>query len=603
MARHIMLLFLSDVKVNADGVIESTLYDGVGPAQTTNESAVRFLLQEEYKGESVHLDKMFVFASQLVRNNKIFDRNKKVEYQDAEGHTWTHLEYFKMRMRDMIPAVEDVIDVYSFDEYAPITSAMGMAIDMAERIQAYVRNVPTEEEVILHADCTGGLRHANMMMLDVMRLMQYNRVQIGHVLYSNYNQHMVEVADDIYQFFDLIAGAEEFVRFGSVSGMEKYFVSQAMTPAMVQLLEAMRNFSEEIKLCHRGNFQQAIGNLRIALQKFSTESCAESSIGYRLMRQLQVRIESEYGPLLAEDMDELVPIDWCLSHGYLQQAMTLYTECVPEYLVQAHILYQSEAAHQALSVEVEKDPLQRDENFYLLNVYEPRISDSSYSVQCFFANEMKKIFEGMEGMDVRHHGAGFDVADALERMEQTLRDRQIVLQEEAVWRRRMLALGSVMKNCVMLKDMNALPMEELADIEPILSARREYLCQLKYGGERAQALVAYLHNQASIEELVQWFSDVHLVDKMAEKYPRAVKIHALFAAGMLESRMAEERILAAMERYFIVKQERNDSNHARREVHGVLEKVLFKPHQGISHAEQLRIYMCHGIKELRSLIV
>ena len=35
----------------------------------------------------------------------------------------------------------------------------------------------------------------------------------------------------------------------------------------------------------------------------------------------------------------------------------------------------------------------------------------------------------------------------------------------------------------------------------------------------------------------------------------------------------------------------------------VLEKVLFKPHQGISHAEQLRIYMCHGIKELRSLIV
>ncbi len=102
---------------------------------------------------------------------------------------------------------------------------------MAAKIQKYIQgeDMPAGSKMVLHADCTGGLRHTNMMMLGIMRLLQYNNIEIGMILYSNYKKKKVEEANEIYHFFDLIAGAEEFVRFGSVSAILDYYHNKDVT--------------------------------------------------------------------------------------------------------------------------------------------------------------------------------------------------------------------------------------------------------------------------------------------------------------------------------------------------------------------------------------
>lgn len=95
---------------------------------------------------------------------------------------------------------------------------------MAAKVDAFIAALPNDDSLVLHADCTGGMRNAAMVMMAVLRLMQYDdRVSIGDILYSNWSKRIVERANNIYALFDLIAGAEEFVRFGSVQTLRDYY--------------------------------------------------------------------------------------------------------------------------------------------------------------------------------------------------------------------------------------------------------------------------------------------------------------------------------------------------------------------------------------------
>ena len=61
-----------------------------------------------------------------------------------------------------------------------------------------------------------------------------------------------------------------------------------------------------------------------------------------LIELLHKPIEQSYTTLLQHHRnhasDELAYIDWCLNHDYLQQALTLFCEYVPEYAVDKGII-------------------------------------------------------------------------------------------------------------------------------------------------------------------------------------------------------------------------------------------------------------------------
>ena len=280
MAKNIMLLFISFVNLDNENKVNEAEYEGIGTTYTTNESAVLYVL----KSMGNKLDKIFTFASKGVLEN--FVRAVNVP------ENTTHFQYFKNRLKDLGLNVEKILtedtatqkgSVYPYDEQQipdamnerAVWKSMGQILEMASRIQNYVKENPNEE-IILHVDSTGGLRNAAMMIMAIMRLMQYQNITIGKVLYSNYDKRTgkgtVEEVHEIYHLFDLISGAEEFVRFGSVDVIKNYFKGKQNPEVLQKLLDAMSQFAEAIKISRRSEFQNALESLKTAYKNFSATS-------------------------------------------------------------------------------------------------------------------------------------------------------------------------------------------------------------------------------------------------------------------------------------------------------------------------------------------
>lgn len=399
MERQIMLLFLSDVKApQPKREISTALYADVGETHTTNESAVRYLKTIN----KVELDHMFAAVTKKVRSEHV-DAAKFDTLPDAEKPT--HLSYFKQHIAGVYPRIldEDFFTDCPYREDAPTDEMMQEVLKIAEKITAYVRAVRAAgDTVTLHVDTTGGMRHANMLLLIITRLLAYNDVKMGHVLYSDYapqwvENHVnhVEEINGIYGLFDVIAGAEEFVRFGSVSALIKYFEDkQPKPPILSELLDAMKNFSEQIKLCHRGSFIDAAEELKEKLQVFSgaqnTEGAEveEGAQWSKLMRQFEGRLHEDYREILEQPDAYIIPalILWCLHHDHLQQALTLYIEAIPKYWRDSEIVVPTEAGKL-----VYRDK-RHDPDFELLVEYETKQakSDGRKAIS-YVAEELKNI--------------------------------------------------------------------------------------------------------------------------------------------------------------------------------------------------------------------
>ena len=341
MRHHIMLLLLSDVKTDRDHpnrVSMAEYKNGIGPCGVTNESAVRHLLLADDDGSKITLDKIFLFATKKVQ-----EPIKIVQPSPDIAPGVTHLAYFKERVQGVIPSLkEDFFEIVPYDEDQPISSTRRFVLEMAERIMAYAEAKKAQgDTVALHADLTGGPRHA------VMRLLQYNGIEIGKTMYSDFFKKVVEEANDIYSLFDLIAGADEFAQFGSVSAILRYFgydeKSLARPPHISErlhrLLFAMHGFAEEIKVCHYGAFAAAIEKLSKALREFDAgREADDADVNEGMIAQLRFRIEEEYREILGEKIDDVKLLHWCVEHGYLQQALTLFTERVPVILMERGIV-------------------------------------------------------------------------------------------------------------------------------------------------------------------------------------------------------------------------------------------------------------------------
>ena len=348
MRHHIILLMLSDVKTDRSHPerVSMVKYAGdIGDCGVTNESAVRHLLLSKDGDRNISLDKMFLFATEKVL--------EPIEIEQPSLDVAlgvTHFGYFKKRLTDVLPCVEEsgFIEVVPYDAEMPISETKRFVLEMAERIMDYAEAKKAEgDTVMLHADLTGGPRHAVMLMFAVMRLLQYNGIEIGKVLYSNMGLKIVEEVNDIYGIFDLIAGADEFAQFGSVSAILRYFgydeKSLARPPHISErlhrLLFAMHGFAEEIKVCHYGAFAAAIEKLSKALREFDAgREADDADVNEGMIAQLRFRIEEEDREILGEKIDDVKLLHWCVEHGYLQQALTLFTERMPVILMERGIV-------------------------------------------------------------------------------------------------------------------------------------------------------------------------------------------------------------------------------------------------------------------------
>ena len=601
MRHHIMLLMLSDVKTDRSHPerVSMVKYAGdIGDCGVTNESAVRHLLLSKEDGRNISLDKMFLFATKKVQ--------EPIEIEQPSPDVdpgITHFGYFKKRLTDVLPCVEEsgFIEVVPYDARMPISETRRFVLEMAERIMDYAEAKKAQgDTVVLHADLTGGPRHAVMLMFAVMRLLQYNGIEIGKVLYSNMGLKIVEEVNDVYGIFDLIAGADEFAQFGSVSAILRYFGYDKkilarpphISERLHRLLLAMHGFAEEIKVCHYGAFAHAVEELSKALKEFREGSEADGAdINEGMIAQLRFRVEEEYREILGEKIDDVKLLRWCVNHGYLQQALTLFTERVPAILTERKILQFTEdfaAKVQASMRETDK----RSWVFYLFADYKD--SKGVGQVDAFLENAKKAYrrimqtimadaldgkeaaFSGEEGWAAQLHRS-VAKEPAVKYWPERAHESLVLENEEDVRKiyEKLLAWGrnpqdfqgkapadSLWDSLADALCEKQLDMPEEADETAREALKKEWhekFCAQRYGKTKLKALEKFVRGNMKASTADKIFSNVSLVPGTKELF----SFRYCLEQGGISCRIPHEDFYALLDIYYRLKEERNQSNHAR----------------------------------------
>lgn len=554
MAKNILLLFLSDVKIK-DGIVSGATYNNIDgePALTTNESAVRYLLQRS------PLDKIFIFASKKIRE-------PIANYRTDAGSEQTHLEFFLERVKKFWSDAD--WEVYPYDETKGGAENLRSVVEMAGLIQKFAAG----DEVTLHVDLTGGMRDVNIMMLDLTRLLEYSGLKIGHILYSDFGKKTVVELKNIYDLFQLTAGVEEFVNFGSVKALKIYYRDKSVSEPLQKLLDAMENFAGAIKLCHYGQFRDAIINLHDAVNDFDKYTSAD--VEDILMARLIERIREDYhNVIINRELDDAQVIRWCLEHDYLQQALTLYTERIPEYLGEKFIV-PSESVDKKISALIKND--RRNYFYYLLNVYTSSTDRTSKGLK-FYCNAVKSDTVGKKDVDV----------DAwFERLRAKLEPLKNSLSDEQRLRAQLETFNKIRREPQILRELSAAELEPIREIIDKLSAK---LLAAERDFERKKIIFGFV-SQLKNEDFTAYFPTVVFAKDAREKYPRAFQVWELLYDKIISMKIPAEKFLDIMEKYFRIMDERHQSNHARADV------------GEFATAKELRDFMSKALGEIKDAL-
>lgn len=389
MTRNVMLAFIS--LVNPRSIESPVEYpDLMGEPYTavqTNEAPVVYmqrLLKEN------QLDSLFLIASGKVRTENVPEGS---EFGDV-----THLEFFEKRILRLYPALEGHFLSIDYDDATDhLETSLHDVTQVAKRIFSYIQQYP-DDHIVVHADMTGGMRHVSMMMLSVMQMLKYRGVEIGEVIYADPFHHQVYPATPIQRMFDLINGADEFVKFGSVRGIREYFDGlphngQDDSPELRELLQAMGRFSDAIQICRTGLILEEIQNLGKRLEAFHAHE--PKTLPEELLDQLTDAIRKDYGKLLTDTVSPLDIIRWCMKKNFWQQALTLCTEWIPAYLIGHRIAYTEDDSVRAYCQAQGEAGFRTWEQYFIINY-----SGGQLTVNEATGWTPKKLRHWMEGVSM-----------------------------------------------------------------------------------------------------------------------------------------------------------------------------------------------------------
>lgn len=324
MTKNIMLAFVS--LVDALRVKNPVPYKNIQGAPydsiQTNESAVVYV-ERMLKENS--LSKIFLITSDKVKNDFVEG--------ETEFGVVTHLEFLKRRIVKEFPHLADKFVELDYSDDAELEINISQIAEIADAVTNYAKKFPAEK-IKIHADMTGGFRHTSMLMLSVIQLLKYRGIEIGEILYSDPDKKIVYRANEIQKVFTLITGADEFVKFGSVEALQEYFAENP-NAATAKLLDAMKKFSETIKICRTADIESDLKNLGAQIKIF--RDTKNKDVQSELFAKIIETVEAEYGILIKGNATRPDIIRWCMKKGFWQQAMTLCTEWLPEEIINRKI--------------------------------------------------------------------------------------------------------------------------------------------------------------------------------------------------------------------------------------------------------------------------
>lgn len=227
--------------------------------------------------------------------------------------------------RETFPAVEQIVK-----SAAPAAAVTEIPFEDGEDFSAgpltkIMGKVAEGDKILL--ELTGGLRDAVMQLLLTSRALSFSGIPTAKAVYSNYGTREIVDCSGLIRLFDLLGGMQELASFGSVGTLRGYAKQSGDKPEIKALLDAMEKLHEDITLCRTGKIDRRIAAFNAAID--GVERCSDP-----LMAALIPAFRAKFNKKL--NVPNL--IRWCIDSDMLQQALTLYREKIPGYLLERSIL-------------------------------------------------------------------------------------------------------------------------------------------------------------------------------------------------------------------------------------------------------------------------
>lgn len=404
--------------------VENTDYESLylNSAYTTAESAFKeltvpndkrtILKYDIYKKKPIYdIEAVFAFTTVAVKSmftmkDIYYHDEKPIPLVNADGELryQTHQEFIEDRLKKVYAfsteGERELLFKHSSisDDGVNPNESIKSVLEMVNKVENYAKQYP-DDTVIIHADMSGGFRHIPFILMMVLNILQRAGYTIGELIYTMLSKgHIsVERINDIFDMQRFTNGIHEFIEFGSGEELDRFYslnkeksdckeASSDYDKKIDTFISAVKNFSEAITFSDRTIFQNAVKGIEQAWRELEgniTDTSLEDLAlknNLDLLKTFSPRIKEEY-ELLWNPNSVLDYIHWCLKHNFIQQALTLYIELIPEVLLNKNKYQKEDNSNSILQVidrakmelEHEKSESPYTLEYYLLNQYSANV--------------------------------------------------------------------------------------------------------------------------------------------------------------------------------------------------------------------------------------
>lgn len=390
-----IILFLSDLKPSARPASYTFQGGNAGDAVSgtqTNEAPVKWLLRM-HPG----ITQIICFCSPestACATQRAADGTVRTAEKSAFAHFSDEIGRFRKAASPELVAL-------------PYHASESLERDLLPKLLPYIAS-----EDVIYLDLTGGMRNDNLNLFLLSRVLNYTGVIIGGAVYSNFQTKQVEDMTRLIHTFDLVEGVQDFTSFGSVKKLRAYYGTPAKDPTVEKLLTTMETLIHNITLCR-------INNINVHMKAFSKALNRARHCGDPLLEQLLPTFRRKYCKGADNSMTTPELITWCLDSDMVQQAVTLYTERIPAYLVDEKFLTIGTLEENVQqSVEKEGRKSHQDENVILFDkdlLYRGKGCPNRKDAPCIYAKTIECLGEALENTPYTLNRSEYE-------MQQILRD-------------------------------------------------------------------------------------------------------------------------------------------------------------------------------------
>ena len=308
-------------------------------------------------------------------NKIIYIESKKVQSNISKDLQISHSDFLRANIKKYTEENHLHFPIYDKDDTIFIADepreqdVSKVVFQIYQKIVNYSQN--EKRKINIYIESNGGVRYVQTMLLAVTKTLEISnaniRIQAIYSMVMGKDPISIIETKQIYDTAQITSIVDEFVNYGRTRSLENYIkehlddANPQLKKDIIELLAKFSKMADDIQLCRTGmildDFYKEGGlkkHIDAFLKKYPDDGeTVVLPVFKHILKIVKTQFEvSLYSTNQSTNPNSIVclpqVIQWCLDKNFIQQALTLSAECLPEYLFEAKRIIPSKKMRQLI---------------------------------------------------------------------------------------------------------------------------------------------------------------------------------------------------------------------------------------------------------------